>query len=204
MKFSTCMGLVIILLSVMILSACGGGAGDEDSGPIFSISGTVTLNGKPLPGVTIALGGASSATTTTDANGNYTFTGLENWAYTVTPSLAGYTFSPSSIPILIIVASSTGNNFTATADASPTYSISGTVSGTNTLPVTMTLTGDSNRSTTTDNEGNYRFPNLVNGSYTVTPSLDGYTFTPASIPLTVNNADITGQDLKSYDLSKTP
>jgi inhibitor of cysteine peptidase len=193
MKVKPFAGLVMILMFFMFLSACGGGGGNEESGPIFSISGTVTIDGNALQGVTITLGGASSATTT-DASGNYTFTGLENWAYTVTPSLVGYVFNPSSITVLITIANSTGNNFTATANTSPTYSISGTVSGSGALLVTMTLTGDNNGSTITDNKGNYSFPNLPNGSYTVTPSLSGYTFTPANISLTVNNADITGQD----------
>lgn len=194
MKVKPFAGLVMILMLFMFLSACAGGGGDEESGPIFSISGTVTINGSALQGVTITLGGASSANTTTDASGAYTFTGLENWAYTVTPSLAGYVFNPSSITVLITVANSTGNNFTATANTIPTYSISGTVSNTGALLVTMTLTGDNSGSTITDSKGNYSFPNLLNGSYTVTPSLSGHTFTPANISLTVNNADITGQD----------
>ncbi|MGD0275584.1 MAG: CHAP domain-containing protein [Syntrophales bacterium] len=46
--------------------------------------------------------------------------------------------------------------------------------------------------TTTDTNGNYSFHSgVANGSYTITPSMAGYTFCPASIQITVNNANIT-------------
>jgi hypothetical protein len=40
----------------------------------------------PLPGVTMTVTGTSSAVTTTDVNGNYTFAGLASGSYTVTPT----------------------------------------------------------------------------------------------------------------------
>jgi hypothetical protein len=47
--------------------------------------------------------------------------------------------------------------------------------------VTLTLTGTSSDSTTTDGMGTYEFsPLTANGTYTVTPSKAGLTFTPAS------------------------
>jgi len=54
--------------------------------------------GEPgIAGVTVTLGGASSATTTTDATGAYSFTGLNVGTYTVTVGTpAGYTPSPSN------------------------------------------------------------------------------------------------------------
>ena len=61
-----------------------------------SISGTVTSGGSPLAGATMSLSGSAVATTTTDAAGNYAFTGLANGSYTVTPSKAGSTFVPAS------------------------------------------------------------------------------------------------------------
>ena len=35
---------------------------------------------------------------------------------------------------------------------------------------------------------------VANGSYTSTPSAAGYTFSPASISITINNANVTGQN----------
>ena len=39
----------------------------------------------------MTLSGGKSGTTITDASGNYTFTGLDNGSYTVTPSRTGFT-----------------------------------------------------------------------------------------------------------------
>jgi len=150
----------------------------------YSISGTVTGAGT---GVTVALNGASTATTTTDADGsysftgltsgNYSFTGLTNGSYTITPSKTGYGFSPVNRGVTINGANVTGQNFTGTAVV--TYSISGTVTGAGT-GVTVALNGASTASTTTDASGNYSFTGLTSGSYTITPSKTGYGFSPVN------------------------
>jgi hypothetical protein len=267
--------------------------------PTYSISGTVS--GATASGVTMSLTGASTATTTTATDGTYTFSGLANGSYTVTPSKSGYTFSPASLAVTISSANQTGKNFTATAVAgdtpltsgvavngsvayqayahyditvptgatslvvtltnlsadvdlytgSPTlgnpttasytgrswnssttsetlthtspaagtwniaaygyaagsytvtatvnmptatYSISGTVSGATASGVTMSLTGAATASATTDTSGNYTFSGLANGSYTVTPSKSGYTFSPTSIAVTISGANQTGKN----------
>ena len=158
--------------------------------PTYSISGTVS--GAVLSGVTITLSGAGSATTTTNASGNYSFSGLANGSYTVTPSLAGYTFSPTSSAANVSGANITGTNFVATANTVPTYSIAGSVSGAVLSGVTITLSGAGSATTITNANGNYSFSGLANGSYTVTPSLTGYTFTSASTSVNVSGANITG------------
>ncbi|HVG38554.1 MAG TPA: DUF4876 domain-containing protein, partial [Pyrinomonadaceae bacterium] len=57
----------------------------------------VDMEGSPLSGVTINLTGTSSATTTTDANGNYLIEGLAaNGNYTVAATDGGSTFFPLS------------------------------------------------------------------------------------------------------------
>ena len=99
-----------------------------------TISGSIT-SGTNGAGATVTLSGAASATTTADANGNYSFAGLANGSYTVTPSKAGFTFSPASTAVTINGANQTAN-FTASAVS---YSISGTI--TNGAGATVTLTG---------------------------------------------------------------
>jgi SdrD B-like protein len=49
-----------------------------------------------VAGALVTLSGAASATATADTIGNYQFSGLAAGSYTVTPSLSGYTFAPSS------------------------------------------------------------------------------------------------------------
>jgi alpha-tubulin suppressor-like RCC1 family protein len=46
--------------------------------------------------------------------------------------------------------------------------------------VTVTLSGPSVNTTTTDASGNYSFNDVDEGTYTLTPAFTGYTFTPAS------------------------
>jgi fibronectin type 3 domain-containing protein len=46
--------------------------------------------------------------------------------------------------------------------------------------------------TTTDSSGNYSFASLTNGTYTVTPTDTGYTFSPINQSVTVNGANQTG------------
>jgi len=84
------------------------------------ISGKVT--GAVSSGVTITLSGGKSASTTTDSSGNYSFAGLGNGSYTVTPSLAGYTFNPTSTTVYIVNNNNQLANFTATAEASSSVS----------------------------------------------------------------------------------
>ncbi|MCX5849761.1 MAG: carboxypeptidase-like regulatory domain-containing protein [Deltaproteobacteria bacterium] len=159
---------------------------------IYSISGTVS--GAVTSGVTINLTGAATATATTGGGGTYSFPNLANGAYTVTPVLAGYTFSPSSRAVNIAGGNITGRDFTATANTAATYSISGTVSGDVKSGVTITLGGAGSGTTTTNGSGNYSFSGLVNGSYTLTPSLAGYTITPSSLSPTISSANVPGQN----------
>ncbi len=133
----------------------------------WSISGVVSVSS----GTTLILSGAASASTAPDASGNYSFNGLPNGAYTVTPSNAGVTFSPANQSINLNGANASGINFTGTAK--PTWSISGTISpaalGGGSL---VSLSGSQSAATNADGSGNYIFNNLTNGSYTVTPSSD--------------------------------
>jgi FtsP/CotA-like multicopper oxidase with cupredoxin domain len=77
-----------------------------------AISGRVTNRGiAPLPGVTMTLAGPTGMTRTTDADGNYSFTGLANGSYTVTPSLPGFRFIVPSRKVSLIGANVPRRNF---------------------------------------------------------------------------------------------
>jgi hypothetical protein len=145
-------------------------------------------------GVAIYLSGAATAPAITDADGNFSFTGLANGTYTLIPVLAGYTFSPVCTAVVISGADVPDINFVATANILPTYNISGTVTGAVLSGVTITLSGAATGTTTTDASGNYSFTGLVAGDYTLTPSLTVYTFTPSSLTPTVVDENIIGQN----------
>jgi len=63
------------------------------------------------PGATVSLTGAVTASTTADTGGNYSFAGLANGSYTVTPSKAGYVYTPASRAVTVSGASVAAVNF---------------------------------------------------------------------------------------------
>ena len=81
-----------------------------------------------------------------------------------------------------------------------THSISGSAG---LAGATVSWTGTASGSTTADGSGNYTIPSLADGSYTITPSNTGYSFSSTSSPfgptrsVTVSGADVTGQDFTS-------
>jgi hypothetical protein len=149
----------------------------------YTVSGAIAGG----PNDAVVLSGANTYNTVTDASGNYTFTGVVNGTYTVTPGTTGFTMSPSSKPVTVNGANVTGVNFTATAQA---FNISGTISGG--AGATVTLTGGASATTTADGSGNYSFAGYPVGSYTVTPAQTGLVFTPTSIAVSVQGANVTG------------
>ena len=79
----------------------------------YSISGTVsTGTGVGISGVTVSTG---SVSTTTNSSGAYTLGSVANGSYTLTPSLGGYSFAPTSRSVTVSGANVTGQNFTGTA-----------------------------------------------------------------------------------------
>jgi hypothetical protein len=63
----------------------------------------------------VALSGPANATVIADSSGNYIFNGLGNGTYTVTPSRAGFLFSPTSQSVTVGGANISGVNFSSTA-----------------------------------------------------------------------------------------
>ncbi len=165
----------------------------------YSISGTISGTGGN--GATVNLIGAATATVTANVNGNYTFTGLNNGAYTVTPSPIGFAFTPLSQATTVNNANVSGVNFSST----PTYSISGTISGPGGNGATVTLTGAATATVNANASGNYSFTGLYNGAYTVKVSNTGVTFTPTSQSATINSANVSGVNFNTvtYTISGT-
>ncbi len=190
------------LVFTAVLAGCGSRTDSSTALTKYSISGTITTNGSGLEGVTVILN--SSSTATTDANGHYSFSGLENGNYTITPSMAGYSVTPTVRSVNINSADITAQNFVASWVYSggleivvlfnQTHSISGTVTANGSGLEGVTVTLNSSSTATTDSNGYYSFWGLENGNYTITPSKAGYTFTPTSLTVTVDGGDISGQD----------
>jgi hypothetical protein len=155
----------------------------------FTISGTISPSAGGSGG-TLTLSGVSTASTTADSSGNYTFTGLASGTYVVSPSHSGYIYAPATQAVTINGANVTGVNFTATSQQ--TFSISGTISPiTGGASATVALSGPTAATSTSSSTGTYTFAGLLNGSYTVTPSSRGFSYSPASQQVALSGANIT-------------
>jgi hypothetical protein len=182
------------------------GVNFTDTPQTFSISGTIspTAGGS---GATVALTGATSATTTANSLGVYTFTGLVGGSYTITPSNTGYTFTPASQSVTLSTVNVTGVNFTGnTAAVAPTITaqpVSQTVTAGQTASFTVVATGTAPLNYQWQ-KGGVNIAGATAASYTTpatTTSDNGATFavvvsntagtvTSAAAALTVNTAAV--------------
>jgi len=182
--------------ALLLLSGCAGVVShNSTTSPPPS---TYTLSGSITPasagsGATVRLSGATTASTTADSSGNFSFTGLANGTYVVTPSRSGFSFNPTQQSVTVNGANAAGVSFTGTQQTSTTYTLSGSITPASAgSGATVSLSGPSTASTTADTSGNFSFSSLANGTYVVTPSRSGYTFSPAQQSVTVNGANVTG------------
>lgn len=118
-----CLRSGLACLILVLLATCRSGSGSPAPAaavPTHSLSGAVS--GAVQQGILMSLSGAGSATTSTNASGSYTFPSLADGAYTVSPTLAGYTFSPASLAVTLSGADVSRRNFTASATPPPPVS----------------------------------------------------------------------------------
>lgn len=178
-------------------------------GIIAEYSGVATssaLDGTPVITHTLS----ATMTTLTD---NDLLLGL-SVGQTATAAGAGYTLQANVGSGALALEDNTGPPFVANSAGSNSASIAGiaftgsfaivafkaavtthSISGSaGVAGATVSWTGTASGSTTADGSGNYTIPSLADGSYTVTASLTGYSFTgptPAN-PQVVSGANVTG------------
>jgi len=112
----------LMMISCLGMAGCYGltvhnGAPASGGSPV-SPAATSSISGKVTPagtgaGVSVVLGGESSATVVTDSSGSYSFSSLHSGAYTVTPSKSGLSFNPSSRDVTTNGSAVGGANFAA-------------------------------------------------------------------------------------------
>lgn len=141
-------------------------------------------------GVVLAYTDGSAKTAIADGMGNFAITVPRDWSGTVTPALAGFTFSPASLTFSNVAANQSAQDFTATAI---TYTVSGGL-GASGAGATLAYTDGTAKTATADGSGNFSFIVSYGWSGTVTPSLTGFTFSPASRTYTNVLANQTAQN----------
>jgi hypothetical protein len=173
----------------------------------FAVSGRVTdASNQPLLGINVHLDGTSSADTTTDATGRYSFTALaQNGSFTVTPSETNYRFTPLSLAVNNLQSDQTGVDFTG---ALVNHSIAGTIvdgDGHGLPGVSVVLAGAQSAVTHTDANGHFAFTSVPEGgSFTVTPDKEGFTFSPPRQPVNGIATDVTFNAVGTAQASPTP
>lgn len=173
----------------------------NDASPDFIITGlsaTLTvptgLTLVPLSGlpqlVTKALGDLAGGS---QIEATWVVRGDTEGTYTLGVSATGI-LQPFGIPL---TASNTGTvRVLGAPTLPPVHSISGRVmsDGIGVPSVTLTLVGGLGGTAATASDGTYSFSNLIDGTYTITPSRSGYTFTPTSLRLNVAGGDVPNQN----------
>ena len=134
----------------------------------------VTISGSTGTGsVTLSWVDGGTKTTTSAINGSYTITVPYNWSGTITPTKVGYTFSPENKVYASVTSNRSGENYTAYSDL--------IISGNTNVGLTQLDWNDGTpKSIVSELNGNYSFTVPYNWSGVVTPTKNGYTFTPTN------------------------
>lgn len=194
------------------------------SNPPSPVSGSITLNNgcggsTPASGITVTINTTPAQTTTTDANGNYSFASVLDGSYTITPSITGGNslFLPATQNITVAGAAVAGENF----NASIGYSVSGSVSytGADSGPIYLNLVssncpssslGTSISSSAVKTGGAFTINGVPPGSYTLYATLDNLgqgarneTNPTANTAVTVSAANVTGVSITPADPTVT-
>ncbi|MGD2135507.1 MAG: carboxypeptidase regulatory-like domain-containing protein, partial [Gemmatimonadales bacterium] len=175
----------------------------------FTLAGTVEDHvGNPAPGVTITVAttdGTPSAPATTAGDGSYSIGPVLQGTYTLTPSLATFTFTPVDQTV------TAGVDPTSNIDFLILFSVSGHIERSDTsadLPGVVVSAGG--QQDTTDASGNYTITDVpASAALSIVPSLANFTFTPVSYtePLDVTTGNLAPRDFTAspvlYSISGT-
>ena len=133
---------------------------------VYTISGNAGAAGTVL-----SYTDGTPKTATADGSGDYALSVSTGWSGTVTPSLAGHTFTPASRAYTNVRSSQTLQNYSAQS----VFTISGNtgLASSNVYYTDVTL-----KSVTADSGGNYSITVPSGWSGEIVPSMLGYAFTP--------------------------
>jgi len=142
-----------------------------------TIAGTIISDRGPVEEVFV-VADAGGGSGTTDASGRYELMVNYGWKGTVTPTKEGYTFTPANKRYTSVTKDQTNEGYTAKV---LTFNISGSViiAGTPIEGVLITAS-EGGGSATTDSKGRYTIAVPYGWSGQVTPTKEGFNFSPPS------------------------
>ncbi len=139
-----------------------------------ALQGTVADGANPLGGVKVTVLETNSLTHT-NANGFFQFAALPPGNYDVLFTKFGY---EDLLLENVIIVEDESTEVSVSMNALPAYSVNGTVTGNNELPIEgamVSLTGNTNHTTQTDVSGFFGFTDVFEGTYTLMVTASGYT-----------------------------
>ncbi len=188
--------LLAASLTLLATSSCGGGgAGAKPVPGTYALLGQVTIEGASGEGTAVHLVGASSAGfLTTSSGGRFEMNGVPPGTFTLTPSKPGYVFTPPSRTVTVVAADVSGLNFDGAFQ--PTTGITGTVSFGAGAGATagLYLQGDTTTLLAGTDAAGHFIGTAPDGDYWLTPTMPGFTFSPAARLAHVTGGVAAGQD----------
>ena len=163
-----------------------------------TISGTVTdaSTSKPIAGASVSTQPAMT-TATSDAQGNYAISDVDEGSYTVTASASGYMDNSTNVTV------TAGQTTTCNLELEPEPT-TGTISGTVTEEGTGTPIAGASVSTqpatttaTSDAQGNYTISDVDEGLYTVTASASGHIDDSTNVTVTAGQTSTANLALQT-------
>ena len=121
------------------------------------------------------------------------------WTGVVTPELEGYVFSPESYQIDTLEEEVVINFSSSLAE---TYTISGNISDDSGNPLQGVQLSGFSQDITTNENGDYSVTKSSSWSGTITPTLEGYSFSPEEVTISALNSNTT-QDFAATKIPKT-
>ena len=146
----------------------------------YDVSGTITLNGSPLAGVSL---GGFAGSVRTDSSGGYQVKVAHEWSAKITPLMDGYEFDPPSISHNLVVSPQLGHDFYASQIR---YKVTGNV-GIGDVEIKGFRPGG----VVSGPAGDFAVVINYGQSVEVTPTRAGYRFTPLKYSLRKIKSDLT-------------
>jgi FtsP/CotA-like multicopper oxidase with cupredoxin domain len=145
---------------------------------VVTYSGKVLSGAAPLAGVRVSFtNGNGTVSATTNATGDYTINLTSGWTGTITPTLRGYTFSPTSVRITTPVTANTTQNFNTTQTITGRTRVLATGAAVPGVTISLSTGG----TVTSNATGNFTIVVPTGWTGTLTASGGGYTtWTPAA------------------------
>jgi len=149
-----------------------------------------TAGGAAVAGVAVQLD--FGTVVATNSAGYFVFNDVPEGPHTLTPLKSGLGFSPGRKSVTLAGGNLTNQNFIASTG----YQLSGRLANSRGIGIAdASVQLDGIFTVVSNGAGYYTFRDVGSGGHTVVATMSGYTFTPSPKTVTINGANIAGQNI---------